>query len=174
MRNPDPILVARAQQGDREALDDLLRLAQRPLHQYVTGLLADSAAADDVLQETLFRIARKLRWLSRPAAFRAWAFRIASREAHRHLARRGVAWALDEVDGIAVTDPDPLPVADPEELRAAVESLSPSSRAVVALHYWNELPLQEIAEALEIPLGTVKSRLAYGLTQLRARFGSTG
>ena len=52
-------------------------------------------------------------------------------------------------------------------VREAVATLSTASRGVVALHYLEELPLAEVADVLELPLGTVKSRLAYGLAQLR-------
>jgi len=78
MQAPDPILVLRAQTGDRDALDALLRMCQSPLHRYITGLLGDATAAEDVLQECLFRIARKLKWLSDPSLFRAWAFLFAA------------------------------------------------------------------------------------------------
>jgi RNA polymerase sigma-70 factor (ECF subfamily) len=165
MQAPDPILILRAQSGDRDALDALLRHCQSPLHRYLIGLLGDAAAADDVLQETLFRIARKLRWLSQPALFRAWAFRIASREARRHLGRQRPFEPLDET--ALESDPPPSFAFDAGTLRSAVSVLSPGSRAVIALHYWEELPLADIAAILDLPLGTVKSRLAYGLKQLR-------
>jgi len=57
------------------------------------------------------------------------------------------------------------------ELGDFVSRLSPASQAVVVLHYYEELPLDEIADVLEIPLGTVKSRLSYGLKQLREIHG---
>lgn len=166
MHAPDPILILRAQSGDRDALDALLRHCQSPLHRYLIGILGDATAADDVLQETLFRIARKLRWLSQPALFHAWAFRIASREAWRHLGRQRPSEPLDELS--LESDP-PAFSFDADALRSAVAVLSPGSRAVIALHYWEELPLADIATILDLPLGTVKSRLAYGLKQLRER-----
>ena len=167
MQTPDPILVLRAQEGDRDALDALLRLCQAPLHRYIASLLADSTAADDVLQETLFRIARKLRWLSDPVLFRAWAFRVASREAQRQLGKRRLFQPLDEVKDEPAGEPQALTRAELASLRSAVAEISPASRSVVSLHYFEEMPLAEIADALEIPLGTVKSRLGYGLRQLR-------
>lgn len=161
---PPVTLVLLAQSGDRAALDELLRIAQAPLHRYITSMIGEG---DDVLQETLLRIARKLRWLSDASLFRAWAFRIASREAQRHLGRRRIFEPIGE--DVPQIESEPLDVA---ELHGAIERLSPGSRAVVVLHYLEEMPLAEIADVLEIPLGTVKSRLGYGLKQLRRTMGA--
>jgi RNA polymerase sigma-70 factor (ECF subfamily) len=175
MRAPDPVLVFRAQAGEAEALDELLRLSQGPLHRYIRRLLGDDAAAEDVLQETLLRIARKLRWLGEPSFYRAWAFRVASREVQRHLGRRRPSHPLEEAEDLAaVSGDEPVSDAEREALRQAIDRLSPASRAVVALRYWDDLPLAEIADVLEIPLGTVKSRLGYGLRQLRLRLKEEG
>jgi RNA polymerase sigma-70 factor (ECF subfamily) len=171
MENPSVLLIVRAQQGERQALDDLLALVQAPLHRYLTGLVGD--AADDALQETLFRIARKLTWLTEPSAFRAWAYRIASREAQRIARRDSRMLPVEEVPEVAI-EPVELSRWDDSELQRAVGGVSPASRAVLTLHYWHELPLDDVAAALEIPLGTVKSRLGYGLRQLRERLGGRG
>ena len=178
MRRPDPRLVLLAQQGDRQALDLLLRAAQASLHRYIASLVGgpdrSGGLAEDVLQETFLRIVRKLRWLDEPLYFRAWAFRIASREAFRALGRRGGGEALDAVPpGALAVDPPELDRPDLERerdtLRAAVAELPPASRAVLSLHYFEELSLDEVADTLSVPLGTVKSRLAYGLGLLRRR-----
>jgi RNA polymerase sigma-70 factor (ECF subfamily) len=166
MTAADLRLILLAQQGDRAALDSVLREHQGSLHRYIATILGDRTAAEDVLQETLFRIARKLQWLAEPQFFRTWAFRIASREAYRALAARRPAIPLDEVELVAA-DPPPLSPSELAAVRVAVTTLSPASRGVVALHYLEEMPLAEVGDALELPLGTVKSRLAYGLTQLR-------
>jgi RNA polymerase sigma-70 factor (ECF subfamily) len=179
MKAPDPRLVLLAQQGDRPALDALLGQCQASLGRYVASLVGgDPALSDDVLQETLLRIVTKLRWLDEPKVFRAWAFRIASREAFRALEARGRRHAepIDDerfdIDSLGVTVDPPeldrqLDLQERKRLHGAVASLSPASRAVVSLHYFAELPLDEVADTLGVPLGTVKSRLAYGLAALR-------
>jgi RNA polymerase sigma-70 factor (ECF subfamily) len=160
--------VVRAQWGDRDAMESLLRSVQRPLRRYVARLVGETAA-DDVLQETLIAVARKLAWLSEPRVFRAWAVRIASRAAIRHLKKRQREGRLETDEGIlqGLAAP-PEPIA-PDLLRELLDSaiLSPASRAVLTLHFEEEMPLAEVAAVLEVPLGTVKSRLAYGLTALR-------
>lgn len=164
MNAPERALVLRAQSGDRDAFDALLRDIAPPLHRYVSRVTGDSALTDDVVQETLIAIVRKLTWLSDPSLFRAWAFRIASRNAFRHLRRRRrIHEPLDEIAS-EVPDVDPW---QRERLLASLERLPPASRAVVTLHYLEEMPLSEVAAVLDLNVGTVKSRLSYGLAQLR-------
>lgn len=161
--------VLQAQCGDREALELLLRGIQPALHRYLTRL-AGSSASDDVLQEVLIVLCRKLKWLENPEVFRAWAFRIASRAAFRYLKReKRMSIQYDgALDEFAAPASAPPPELLPELLNSEV--LSPASRAVLTLHFQEELSLPEIAAILEIPLGTVKSRLAYGLAALRKTF----
>lgn len=78
-------LVLRAQSGDREAFDALLREIGPPLLRYASRVTGDAALAEDVVQETFITIIRKIAWLNDASLFRAWAYRIASREAFRLL-----------------------------------------------------------------------------------------
>jgi len=80
MTNPghEARLVLRAQAGDRDALECVLRDLQKPLLGYISGVVGRTAA-NDVLQETLLQICRKLKWLHQPELFRPWAYPIASR-----------------------------------------------------------------------------------------------
>ena len=160
-------LVIRAQVGDRDALERLLRRVQPVLHGYVRRLVGPDHAPD-VVQEVLISIARKLSWLGEPRLFRAWTFRIASRAAFRHL-RRERRWVQQADEGAFDALPAAEPSPDGERLRELLDSdeLSPASRAVLVLHFEEDMPLAEVAAVLEIPLGTAKSRLAYGLTALR-------
>ncbi|MDQ3907520.1 MAG: sigma-70 family RNA polymerase sigma factor [Acidobacteriota bacterium] len=170
-------LVLRAQTGDAEAFDALLKSVQEPLYRYVSSLVRNAASAEDILQEVFLRVYRKLAYLREPVVFRPWAYRIASREAFRHL-RRERRWA-DQLRDDAALKTIPQPPAREEFAPEAVErlpemiaALSPASRAVVVLYYLDEMSLGEVAAVLEIPLGTVKSRLAYGLAALRAQLSS--
>lgn len=167
--------VLSAQSGDREALDHLLRSIQQPLFNYLLQLLQDRHLAEDVLQESFLRIYRKLYWLREPAAFPAWAYRIASRQAFRTLQRRRQSEtplaepSVDEslLDNADVTETLHADVI--EKIPELIADLSPASRAVLSLHYLNDMTLAEVADVLSITPGTAKSRLAYGLSQLRRR-----
>jgi RNA polymerase sigma-70 factor, ECF subfamily len=160
------LLVLLAQTGDRAALEQLLRNSHAPLRRYITRL-AGPDLADDILQETSIQIFRKLRFLREPAVFHAWALRIASRIAIAHL-KRAHRWApLDDslVEAFTV-HPD---LAEPPDAAffALLDHVSPASRAVLLLHYQHDLSLEETAAILDIPVGTAKSRLHYGVATLR-------
>ena len=160
--------VIQAQCGDREAMERVLRTIQIPLRRYVQRLLGDTAT-DDVLQTVLISIAKHLRWVAEPRLFRPWAYRIASRAAFDHLRRekRWEAHDSDEalLDNLVAAEPRPSGIEIQELLDSS--GVSPPCHAVLMLHFQEEMPLADVAAVLELPLGTVKSRLAYGLTVLR-------
>jgi RNA polymerase sigma-70 factor (ECF subfamily) len=163
-------LVLRAQAGDRAALEALLAHADALLRPYATLMLRDADAAEDVLQDVLLAVYRKLATLREPRAFAAWARRIASREIFRALrGRRAYDQLHDELlpDLPAEADPPAPPDGLLQRLPELLERVSPASRAVLALHYTDDLSLDETAAVLDLPIGTVKSRLAYGLATLR-------
>jgi RNA polymerase sigma-70 factor (ECF subfamily) len=165
--------VLRAQCGDREALELLLRSVQGPLGHYACSLVGPFA--DDVLQDVLIIVCRKLRRLDKPELFRPWAYRIASRVAFRYLKKQR-RWPEQLPDDFVLEEipaPDKPPSAERLQHLLNTDGISPASRAVLFLHFQEELSLQEVAAILEIPLGTVKSRLAYGLTALRKQLVTT-
>jgi RNA polymerase sigma-70 factor (ECF subfamily) len=164
--------VLRAQCSDRDALDLLLRSIQPSLHRYLCGLVG-TTHADDVLQDVLIVVARKLVWLQEPELLRPWAFRIASRAGFKHL-KRERRWAGDDAGLEDVGAPDPLPPDGLLRELPTMDGISPASRAVLVLHFQEEMPLAAVAAILDVPLGTVKSRLAYGLTALRKQLGDNG
>jgi RNA polymerase sigma-70 factor (ECF subfamily) len=171
--NPDQtLLVLLAQTGDRPALEQLLRETHAPLRRYITSLVG-ADLAEDVLQETSIQIFRKLPFLREPAVFRPWTLRIASRIAFSHLKRARRWQPLDD----ALTEPLIIPspnLGEPPDAAflALLDRVSPASRAVLLLHYQHDLSLEESAAILEIPIGTAKSRLHYGVSTLRKHLTS--
>ena len=171
--------VLRAQSGDQEALNELLRAVQEPLYRYILSLVRQQHLAEDILQEVFIRIYRKLRWLREPQVFRSWAYQIATRETFRHF-KRERRWADRVTDETALKTLPSLPSREEvapeliERLPQLVANLSPASRAVIVLYYLHEMSFDETAAVLSIPIGTVKSRLAYGLESLRQQFREQG
>ena len=166
-----PALAARAQLGDRAALEALLRRLQHPLREHIRGIVRDDDRSEDVLQESLLIVSRRLNTVRRTEWIRAWAYRIATREAVRAAKqeRRDQDESLDgfaqHVAAVDATDAEAAELLS--ELPARLAALPAGAQIVLRLHYLQSLTQQEIAEALEIPLRTVKSRLAYGLGCLR-------
>lgn len=161
------MLVLLAQAGDRSALEQLLREAYAPLLRYVR-CLAGADLADDILQETSIQIFRKLPYLREPAVFRAWALRIASRTAFSHMKRARRWQPLEDAppEQMAVFDPRQTEAPD-EGFYELLDRVSPASRAMMLLRFQHDLTLEESAAILEIPIGTAKSRLHYGVATLR-------
>ena len=161
-------LVLQARTGDREALEQLLSGIQPSLLGYIANVVGRTAA-DDVLQDTFIQVCRNLQWLRDPELFIPWAYRIASRSCFKMLKhdRRFSSVAEDsfpveEISG--GSQPELQLFCDVPEL---LERISPASRAVLTLHYLQDLPIAEVAAILEIGIGTAKSRLAYGVECLR-------
>ncbi len=162
-------LVLLAQTDDRAAIEALFLRVQDSLLRYISGLVGHEAA-EDVLQDVFVKIWRNIRWLHQPELFRPWAYRIASRTSFEFL-KRERRWS-DQVNAAVMVED--LPAASAATvpkllagLDALLEGLSPGSRAVLLLHYGQDLPIEDVAGILDINIGTVKSRLAYGLACLR-------
>lgn len=176
MTNPkqEIFLVLRSQTGDKKAFDELLKRVQQPLFRYIYRLTGEHALAEDVLQEVFIIIYRKLGWLENPKLFRAWAYRIASRETFRRIQmeKRWTQQIRDEEILERISSDEKNEIYEPEliaKIPDLLAEISPASRAVIVLHYLEEMSLSETAEILDIAPGTAKSRLAYGLESLRKK-----
>ena len=163
------LLVLLAQQGDVAAFEELLRRLHGPLRQYVTRMVG-ALDADDVMQDSAIRLYRNIRYLREPAVFRAWAFRIATRIALTYL-KRAERWRQLESDPDLIRAIAVVPSSEHEQFDRDylewIDRVSPASRAALLLHYEQHLSLEETAAILEVPVGTVKSRLSYGLASIR-------
>ncbi|MGD0903876.1 MAG: sigma-70 family RNA polymerase sigma factor [Terracidiphilus sp.] len=166
----ETLLVLRSQCGDREALEELLRGVQAVLLRYIRRMVGEQGAGD-VLQDVFLQICRHLRSLDEPRFFRAWAYRISTRASFAFLRRKHL-WEERHDDGVEVDDLFAGQEDDAAilvaELHALLDRVSPASRAVLDLHYLEDLTIQEVAAILQLSAGTVKSRLAYGLKCLRS------
>lgn len=173
----ETLRVLRAQCGDRDALDALFRSIQVPLFRYLVGIVGRYELAEDILQEVFLSIYRKLRWLRDAELFRPWIYRIATRAALRRL-RHEQRWFRQAVDDSmiqsvpAVPGREEFPGEEAEDFHQLVAVASPASRAVLVLYYLHGMSLEEVADVLGVAVGTVKSRLSYGLSVLRKAQGA--
>jgi RNA polymerase sigma factor (sigma-70 family) len=156
-------LVEGVQAGDRYAFATLVRRFQDMAVGYGYSLVGDRQLAEDVAQEAFLTAYLHLSTLRQPAAFPGWLRRIVERHAHRLHRRQLVFLPLEEAANCAATTPEPAMVVEQREARdqlyAALAALPEAQRAVVTLFYISDYSLQEISTFLDIPVGTVKSRL---------------
>lgn len=166
----DDQLVVRAQGGDRDAFTLLVDRSFDRCHGVAMRLLRDSGLADDAVQRAMVEVWRNLPRLREPARYDAWSYRLLVRACYAEY-RKAPRWQ----PGIEPGSPheprssDQLDaVLDRDQLDRAFRRLSMDHRVVVVLHHYLDLPIAQIAAVLEVPAGTVKSRLHRALTELRA------
>jgi RNA polymerase sigma-70 factor (ECF subfamily) len=160
----DDELAAAAARGDQRALDTLLRRHASLIHAVCRRVLTNPDDALDASQNAMIAIARRIDTFDRRARFTTWCYRIATNAALDEARRRGRRPAPMEnlpeprTDTVAVDDT----VAGRIDIDTALARLSPDQRAAVALRDLIGLDYAEIAAVLEIPPGTVRSRIARG------------
>ena len=166
----DRRLVEGAQRGDEDAFDALVRATGDRCLGIAYRILRDVDLAEDAVQATFITAWREVRSLRDPDRFESWLHRILARTCYEE-ARRTRRFAANvralPVEASFAPD-DVLSVVDRDQLERGVRRLSIEQRTVLVFHHYLGLTLPEIAERLDLPVGTVKSRLHYGTTALRA------
>lgn len=169
----DGALVRAAQAGSTEAFDELFRRHWRRAHRAAYLVVADAAAAEDIAQESFLAAIRALDRFDRSRPFGPWLHRIAVNRAIDHARARAIraeaALAAAREDVAASPDAD---VSD--ELMNALRGLAPEHRAVIVLRHLLGYTPREIARMLELPRGTVNSRLRRALDRLRPAIEDAG
>ena len=175
MEARDDDLARRIRRGDRNAFDAFFDGYSGPLLGYLAGMVSDRALAEDLLQETMLRVYRRIDRYQERGAFRSWVFRIATNLALTELRRRRLA-ATEALDERVLELPSPG-VSDPGELfetgererlvEAGLAILADEQRSVILLRVRHGMEVQEIAHTLCVPEGTVKSRIHHAVRKLR-------
>lgn len=181
MEVDDRTLVEQAQAGDRAALDALLRRHHDRVLSICRRITGNEADALDATQDALIAIVRGLTRFDGRAAFGTWAYRVATNACLDELRRRGRRPRVGLPEG---PDGTPIEIATPATgieglgdrmaVDAALAELPEDYRVAVVLRDLCDLEYADIAEALSIPPGTVRSRIARGRSMLADRLGPTG
>ena len=170
----DELLAIRCQLGERAAFDALIARWHEPLWRYLRRLGGDDDTAADLVQDTWTRVLRGIVALREPASLRPWLFGIARRVAMDRL-RRTYLWRPDtdvELDDLPAED-EPADI-DMAVLDGAIATLPVADQEVVTLFHLRELSIAQIASLLEVPVGTVKSRLFRARRALRSELVKSG
>jgi len=179
----DEIIVERALSGDAEAFGEIVRRWERRIFALTYGILGREEDARDATQETFLAAFRNLRGFRGEAKVSSWLHRIAvnqclTRQRRAKVRKESALEDSPETEFAAAVEESPDAVVEGWQrtvaVRRALNGLPLELRQIVVMKEFEELTFREIAEALELPLSTVKSRLYTGLKQLQLRLAKFG
>jgi RNA polymerase sigma-70 factor (ECF subfamily) len=175
----DQELIAQARTGNDAAFEVLMRRHLQPIFRFILRLSGDAAVAQDLAQETFIKVWKNLKKFNPAKSFKVWLFTIAKNTTFDWFKkRRALPFStLEDEEGTSplenLADQTPLPdeLFQKREthtaLTVALNNLQPKARAVVLLHQIEDMTFQEIADALDEPLNTIKSRYLRTIANLR-------
>jgi RNA polymerase sigma-70 factor (ECF subfamily) len=173
----EPAHIQQARNGDDASRAWIVRRWTPPVYRFSMRMLKNDEDARDATQETLVKVLRNLDRFDPERSFKTWVFGIARNtciDEHRRRKRR--AW--DEPGDVVATGPSALQEVSRAErarqLRAALDRLAPMYREVLVLYHFEHLKYVEIAESLDLPLGTVMNRIFRARKKLRGLFEAEG
>lgn len=184
MAEPSAALVQRAQAGDRAALAELVRSQQTYVYSIAMSIMRNPADAADMTQDAFIRVMRSLGTYRGETKFTTWLYRLVTNICLDGMRRRGrpIESLDDQANGgdeslapserLADTDRWTQPETELElresanEVRAALNRLPAQQRVALALHYFEDLRYEDIAEVMGLPLNTVKSHIRRGKERL--------
>ncbi|TCL69307.1 RNA polymerase RpoE-like sigma-24 subunit [Hydrogenispora ethanolica] len=179
-------LIAKAKQGDPQAIEELIGKVRKPLHHFACNFLGNEFEAEDVTQEVLLKVTRALPTFKGDSTIWTWLFRIMTNaciDYQRKCASRPVSYLTragaedEEAVTIELKDHRQIPEESYEQtelhatIHGALNQLSAEHRTIVILHDIYSFKYQEIAAITKTGLGTVKSRLFYARQELRKILG---
>lgn len=166
----DTDVVVRAQRGDQTAFAQLATEGGRRMNALAVGILRDRDLAEDAVQQALLSIWKDLPQLRDPARYESWSYKLLVRACYAEARKRKRRMA--EVFGVRSREPvagdDIGGVVDRDQLERGFRRLSLDHRAVVVMHHYLDMPLENVASALGIPAGTARSRFHRAMASLRA------
>ena len=166
----DHALVERARSGDRDAYEALARASVDRLYAIAYQITRDPDRADDAVQQALVAMWRDLPSLRDPGRFEGWTYRLVSNACLQELRRRRRATVIEISPDEVLAGPDDIAtdVARRDQLDRALACLTPEHRTILVLRHMTGLSIDELADVLAIPRGTVASRLHHATRALRA------
>lgn len=172
LSDQDLLLVERAARGDREAFETLFARHYDRIYAIARGVLLDPDEAADATQEIFAAVLKNLKRFDHRSRFSTWLYRVAVNRAIQHSRRLGYRRRLvpiDQTPETAMPTTAESEGTDPD-IEAAMALLSPSDRAILSLFYWDDLSINEMAEALECSPNAAKVRLFRARERFRTAF----
>lgn len=174
-QGPSDGQLVRTLREDRDvtAFETLMKRYQRPIYGFIRRQVGDRSRADELFQETFVRVYSHIATCHDPDSFRPWAFAIAANLCRNEMRQQGrtVPQSGARLEGTPGAAPDPERQAISAETRRRIEealqAMVPAQREVFILYHFTQLSYDEIATVLNVPVGTVKSRMNAALGRLR-------
>lgn len=164
------LLVLRCHRGQKDALEELVRSWEKRLFYYIRRLVDDEQEAWQILQETWVKVLQGISKLRQPKKLPSWLYRIARNTAISYLRTKYTRQSLleQDINLCNIESADNLAFEDAEQVHYGLGQISLHHREVLTLFFLQDLSIEEIAEVLEVAVGTVKSRLNYAKQALKA------
>lgn len=175
----DHALIRRVADGDREAFRALFEAYQQPVFRYLVRLMRDEAVARELTNDVMIEVWKGAARFEGRAKLRTWIFGIAHNKGVDVLRKRSeLPWDEKAAESLVDDGPSPHEMAAQGDLRRLVlgllDRLSPEHRAVIQLTYYEGLSVREIAQTVDCPEATVKTRMFYARKQLKALLAEAG
>ena len=172
----ESLLVVRCQTGDDSAFEKLHGRYNDQVLYYLRRLMGSGGVADDTAQTVWLTVYRRIKTLEQPGAFRSWLYRIAHNRAISVLRKTGreISWETAGAEDSAgadaqAADTSEFDDADAAAVHAGLDRISAPHREVLTLRFLHEMSYEEIAEAAQVGVGTVRSRLHHAKRSLRCQ-----
>ncbi len=172
-------LLTRVGRGDRAAFQALYQRFQRPLFGFLMRMVRDQAMSDELLNDVMLEVWRTGSAFEGRSSAGTWIFGIAHNKAISLLRRRREEQMPEDAAETLIDDAEtPDQTAEQADMsrvmRKLIDRLTPEHRAVLQLTYYQDMSVQEIAEALDCPVNTVKTRMFYGRARLKEMLTDAG
>ncbi len=178
---PDGQLVGRVCEGDLAALGELYNRYHLQVFRTALAITSNRETAEDILQEVFLKLHRYAARIDPTVSLAPWLYRVTANLCYTYVSRqsRWLAALEDVIENVVAPAVHACPERHFERgevqnvVRQAIDLLNPNQKIVIVLHYLSDLSLKEIAYILDVPEGTVKSRLYYGRENLKERLASS-
>jgi RNA polymerase sigma-70 factor (ECF subfamily) len=164
----EQMMILRCQMGDRDALAGLIERYQKPLRYFVSRLLDDAHASEDILQDTWLTVIGRIHGLKKPEAFSIWLYRIARNKVYHQLRRKKIWSELNEnIVAPNQNEDDVVSLEDVAEIHRCLGKLRSEHKEVLMLRFLGQMSYQQISQVVNCNVGTVRSRIYYAKLALR-------
>ncbi|MBI3626935.1 RNA polymerase sigma factor [Candidatus Uhrbacteria bacterium] len=177
----EPALLAKIKRGDLNAFEQMLFIYEKSIFNHLYRLVGHRQDAEDLTQETFLKVYRKAEQINPEANFRAWLYKVATNTAYDWLRKKkklGEVLVDESENNIFETIPakesyDSIENKETqEEMAQALGTLKPIYKSVLMMYYYHDLSYQEIADALSLPINTVKTHIHRAKLALRQNLAS--